>query len=202
MPVPPDLVVTIGRQVGAGGREIGPRLAAALGVPFYDRELLAEAARRSGLCEEVLSRHDERPAGSALFHAGLLSPYPSDFATLGQQAFLAQFDAIRELAAKGPCVILGRCADFVLAGRPHVVRAFLRAPLEWRIPRVMARSGVDESAARRMIRDAEKARAAYYGHFTDRKWGDPASYDLVLDTSRLSPDGAVSVLKAFAAAAN
>ena len=190
-------VVTIGRQYGAGGLSVGRFVAEKLGVPFYDRELLALAAKESGLCEAVFERHDEKPAETPFF-APWSVPYHTAARPLGQQVFFAQFEAIRSLAAKGGCVIVGRCADFVLDGRPNVLRVFLRAPLEARLARIMAREGVDEAAARKRLRAAEKDRAAYYNYFTDRKLGDAATYDLCLNTGRFPSDEAVADLVAAA----
>lgn len=194
-------VVTIGRQFGAGGLSVGRFVAERLGVPFYDRELLALAAKESGLCEAVLERHDEKPAETPFFAQPWSVPFHTAAQPLGQQVFFAQFNAIRAAAARGGCVIVGRCADFVLDGRPNVLRVFLRAPLERRIARVMAREGLDEAAARKRVRAAEKDRAAYYDYFTDRKWGATDTYDLVVNTALFPSDEAVADLVAAAARA-
>lgn len=184
-------VVTIGRQFGAGGRAVGRLVADRLGVPFYDRELLSLAAEKSGLSETVFERHDEKPAETPFF-APWSVPFHTAAQPLGQQVFFAQFEAIRAVAAKGGCVVVGRCADFVLDGRPNVLRAFLRAPLEKRLARVVEREGVDEASVRRLLRAADKNRAAYYDYFTDRKWGAAETYDLCLNTARFPSDEAVA----------
>ena len=196
----PDTVVTIGRQFGAGGLEIGRRLAEALGVPFYDRELLARAAEASGLAEGLFEHHDEKPA-DAPFFASWGSPYPSAGPSIGQQVCLAQFQAIRDIATKGACAIVGRAADFVLDGRPHLVRVFLHADPAIRAARVAAREGVSEAEARKLVRTADRRRAAFYDYFTDRTWGDVRTYDLCLDAGRVTPEQAVAVIRAFADAA-
>ena len=147
----PDTIVTIGRQFGAGGLEIGRRLAEALGVPFYDRELLARAAEASGLAESLFEHHDEKPA-DALLLSSWGAPYPSAGPSIGQQVCLAQFQAIRDIAAKGGCVIVGRAADFVLDGRPHLVRVFLHADLGRRVARVAAREGIPEAEAKKLVK--------------------------------------------------
>lgn len=192
-------VVTIGRQFGAGGLAVGRLVAERLGVPFYDRELLSLAAKESGLSEAVFERHDEKPAGAPFLASSWSLPFHVAAQPLGQQVFFAQFDAIRAVAARGGCVIVGRCADFVLDGRSNVLRVFLRAPLEKRLARVMARGGDDEAAARKRIRLAEKDRAAYYDYFTDRKWGAAETYDLCLNTALFPSDEAVADLVAAAA---
>ena len=191
-------VVTIGRQYGAGGLSVGRFVAERLGIPFYDRELLAIAAKESGLSEAVFERHEEKPADTTFFAQPWAVPFHTAAQPLGQQVFFAQFNAIRAAAAKGGCVIVGRCADFVLDGRPNVLRVFLRAPLERRIARVMAREGLDKAAARKRVRAAEKDRAAYYGYFTDRKWGATDTYDLVVNTALFPSDEAVADLVAAA----
>lgn len=190
-------VVTIGRQFGAGGLAVGRLVADRLGVPFYDRELISLAAKESGLCEAVFERHDEKPAETPFF-APWSVPFHTAARPLGQQVFFAQFDAIRAAAARGGCVIVGRCADFVLDGRPNVLRVFLRAPLEKRIARVAARDGVDEAEARKRLRAAEKNRAAYYAYFTDRTWGAAETYDLCVNTALFASDEAVADLVARA----
>jgi cytidylate kinase len=193
----PDTIVTIGRQFGAGGLEIGRKLAEALGVPFYDRELLAHAAKASGLSENLFAQHDEKPA-EAFVLASWGAPFHSAEPSIGQQVCLAQFQAIRDIAAKGGCVIVGRAADFVLDGRPHLVRVFLHAALEVRVARVRARQSIPEAEARKLVRIADRRRAAFYDYFTDRKWGDTRTYDLCLDTGRIEPARAVAVIRAYA----
>ena len=189
----PGPVVTIGRQFGAGGLAVGRLVAAKLGVPFYDRELLSLAAKESGLCEAVFERHDEKPAGTPFF-APWSVPFHDAARPLGQQVFFAQFDAIRAAAARSGCVIVGRCADFVLDGRPDLLRVFLRAPLEARVARVAAREGIGEAEARKRVRAADKDRAAYYDYFTDRKWGAAETYDLCVNTAPFGSDEAVADL--------
>ena len=196
----PETVITIGRQFGAGGLEIGRKLAEAIGVPFYDRELLARAAQASGLSESLFEHHDEKPADTPFF-ATWAGPFHSPEPSIGQQVCLAQFQAIRDIAAKGACVIVGRAADFVLDGRAHLVRVFLHAPPALRAARVAERQDVSEAEARKLVRTADRRRAAFYNYFTDREWGDVGTYDLCLDTGRVTIDGAVAVIRAFADAA-
>lgn len=194
-----DTIITIGRQFGAGGLEIGRLLASELGIPFYDRELLAVAAKSSGFAEQLFERHDEKPADS-LFYSAWAAPFHPPELSIGQQVCLAQFKAIREIADKGACVIVGRAADFVLDGRPRLVRVFLHAELDTRAGRVAERQGIPMAEARKLVRIADRRRAAFYNYFTDRKWGDVRSYDLCLDTARLSTAQAVAVIRAYAEA--
>ena len=198
----PDTIVTIGRQFGAGGREIGKRLAEALGLPFYDRELLAIAAEKSGLAPHLFEQHDER-AADRFHYATWTFPFPAASAQppIGQQVCLAQFQAIRELAERGGCVIVGRAADFVLDGRPHVVRVFLHAPADVRARRLQERDGLSEADARRAVRVADRRRAAFYDYFTDRTWGATETYDLCLNTAVLPTERAVAAIRAYVEAA-
>ena len=172
-----DPIITIGREYGSGGREIGKLVADKLGVPFYDKEILTRAAEESGLCHELLERHDEKNtvsgmlAGSAgaSLHVGaggmgLQMP-------LNQRVFLAQFDAITKIAAEGPGVIVGRCADYVLKDRPGVTHIFIYASEERRIARIMRVEKVDREHARELIRKTDRQRRSYYNFFADGNWG-------------------------------
>ena len=141
-------VITIGRQYGSGGRYVGRLVAERLGIPFYDKELLQEASRESGICEEVMEEHDEEPTRSLLFSlvTGLQSRYDTGSMymdmPLNHKIFLAQFDAIRNIAEKGPCVIVGRCGDYVLRDSPNVVRCFIKADTKSRVERAVQYYGL------------------------------------------------------------
>ena len=124
-------VITIGRQFGSGGREIGEKLSKAYGINYYDRELLARAAKESGFCEEILQNHDERPTNSFLYNL-VIDTYSFGYNSsafvdmpISQKVFLAQFDTIKKVAEEGPCVIVGRCADYALDGRDNVINLFI-----------------------------------------------------------------------------
>ena len=136
-------IITIGRQFGSGGKEIGIRVAKELGIPFYDKELLQEAAKKSGLCEKIFENFDERP--KSLLYSIAMDSYmfalPGTGAgdSLEQQVYLATFDTIRHIAAQGPCVMIGRCADYALADDPNHLSLFIYAPMDVRIQRVAKR---------------------------------------------------------------
>ena len=193
-------VITIGRQYGSGGREVGRKLAEKLEIPFYDRELLSEAAKESGICEEIFEDHDEKPTRSLLYslvtgvqyHGGSAANMYMDM-PLNHRIFLAQFDAIRRIAGEGPCVIVGRCADYVLRDQANAINVFLRADLEKRIERAVER-GVDRMKAEDRVRRADKERASYYNYYATGTWGDVNNYDLCLDTGKLGIDGTVELL--------
>ena len=144
-------IITIGRQFGSGGKEIGIRVAKELGIPFYDKELLQEAAKKSGLCEKIFENFDERP--KSLLYSIAMDSYmfalPGTGAgdSLEQQVYLATFNTIRHIADQGPCVIIGRCADYALAENPNHLSLFIYAPLEVRIKRVAQRQNIPEDKA-------------------------------------------------------
>ncbi len=197
------IVVTIGRQFGSGGRYVGRLLAEKLGIPFYDKELLSEAAKQSGICEEILEDHDEKPTRSLLFslvtgmqqHVGTGSFYMD--MPLNHRIFLAQFDAIRKLAGEGSCVIVGRCADYVLRDDPDAVSIFVKADMPSKVARAVKYYGVEEAKAEERIRKADKQRASYYNYYATATWGDVENYDLVVDTGVLGVEGTVELISKF-----
>ena len=196
-------IITIGRQFGSGGRYVGRLLSEKLSIPFYDKELLAEAAKHSGICEEILEDHDEKPTRSLLFslvtgmqhHVGSGSFYMD--MPLNHRIFLAQFDAIRKLAEEGSCVIVGRCGDYVLREDPDAVSIFVKADMPSKIARAVKYYGVEEDKAEERIRKADKQRASYYNYYATATWGDVDNYDLVVDTGVLGVEGAVELIAKF-----
>ncbi|MEG0780112.1 MAG: cytidylate kinase-like family protein [Oscillospiraceae bacterium] len=194
-----NTIITIGRQYGSGGKEVGIRLARELGIPFYDKELLKRAADQSGLCEKVFENFDEKPR-SLLFSIAM-DPYAFSFSggmendSLEQKVYLATFDTIRRLADEGPCVIIGRCADYALRDYPNHLNLFLYAPLEKRIERVMRKKGVTHDKARAIISKTDKRRSSYYEYYSSQKWGAVGSYDYCLDCSYLGEGGTVELIR-------
>ena len=196
-------VITIGRQFGSGGREIGEKLSKAYGINYYDRELLTRAAKESGFCEEILQNHDERPTNSFLYNL-VIDTYSFGYNSssfvdmpISQKVFLAQFDTIKKVADEGPCVIVGRCADYALDGRDNVINLFIYADEDFKIRRVMDIYDLDENKARDMINKKDKQRQSYYNYYTNRKWGKADTYDLCINSSVLGIDGSVKLVKQF-----
>ena len=193
------MVITIGRQYGSGGREIGRRLAEELDIAYYDKELLVEASKQSGICEELFENHDEKPTKSFLYslmtgvqtHGGSAPMYLD--MPLNHRMFLAQFDAIRKLAGEGPCVVVGRCADYVLRDQKNVINVFLKADMEHRRERAIER-GAEPQKAEETVRKNDKDRAAYYNYYATSTWGDVNNYDLCVDTGKLGYDGTVQLI--------
>lgn len=192
-------IFTIGRQFGSGGIAVGKAISEKLGIPFYDSEILTRVAQESGFCEEVLKTHDEKPAQS-VFYSAWSSPFHSTELPLGLKVFLAQFNVIKKIAAEGPCVIVGRCADYVLKDLDNVVKAFIYSEPESRIKNLVEKLGVTEKQARSMMHKADKTRTAYYNYFTEKEWGKPESYDLMIDTTQISAEGAADIIIAYSKA--
>lgn len=192
-------VITIGRSFGSGGREIGIRLAQKLEIPFYDKELLRKAAEKSGLCEKLFENFDERP--KSLLYSIAMDSYlfslPGSGASdsLEQQVYLATFDAIRHIALEGPCVIIGRCADYALEDFPNKLRLFITAPLEKRIKTVTERDQLPKEKARALIAKTDKRRSSYYEYYSSQKWSSVDSYDFCLDSSVFGYDGTVALIE-------
>ncbi|MBR1690274.1 MAG: cytidylate kinase-like family protein [Oscillibacter sp.] len=192
-------IITIGRQFGSGGKEIGIRVAKELGIPFYDKELLQAAAKKSGLCEKIFENFDERPK-SLLYSIAMDSymfalPGTGVGDSLEQQVYLATFDTIRHIAEQGPCVMIGRCADYALADNPDHLSLFIYAPMNVRAERVAKRQNITPEAAKTLIQKTDKRRASYYEYYSSQKWGAVESYDFCLDSSVLGLGGTVELIR-------
>lgn len=190
-------IITIGRQFGSGGKEVGIRVAKELGIPFYDKELLQEAAKKSGLCEKVFENFDEQPK-SLLYSIAMdacMFAVPSTGDSLEQQVYLAIFNTIRQLADQGPCVMIGRCADYALTDHPDHLSLFIHAPMDVRVARVAKRQNLTPEKAQQLIIKTDKRRAAYYEYYSARKWGAVDSYDFCIDSSCLGLGGTVELIR-------
>lgn len=193
------VIVTIGRQFGSGGHEIGRKLAAKLGFEIYDKELLKLQAQRSGIAEKVLESYDESPTNSLLYSI-VMDVYPSVNyvgSSLNQQVYQAQFDTINGLREKGNCVIVGRSADYILRDYPGLVSVFIHADLLERARRVAEFEKVSIDKAKEMVIKADKKRANFYNFQTDRKWDRASGYMLSLDSGVLGYDGCVEMISEF-----
>ncbi|MDR1170205.1 MAG: cytidylate kinase-like family protein [Prevotellaceae bacterium] len=195
-----NMIISIGRQFGSGGSEIGKKLSNKLNIPYYDRELLAAAARDSGLCPEIFERADERESSifSYAFSLGFstLGMYiPYDDILSNEKLFLLQSETIRNLAKKESCVIIGRCSDYILRDNPGCLSFFIHNTLDNRIKHITKRENVSEARAKELIIKADKSRAAYYNYYTNKLWGFAPSYNFSIDVSILGTDGTVAFLK-------
>ena len=198
-----NTIITIGRQYGSAGREIGSKVAEAFGIKLYDKEMLARAAKESGICEEIFETHDEKPTNSFLYSLvmdtysfGYTSSAFSDM-PINQKVFLAQFETIKNIAKKGPCVIVGRCADYVLKNEPNIIDFFISGNTAEKKKRILERYDIEKNKAEDFIRKTDKRRASYYNYYTDMKWGEAKNYDLCINSSKTGVDGAIKLMKAY-----
>jgi len=199
-----NFIYTIGRQFGSGGRQIGLKLAERLGIKCYDRELLELAAKDSGLCQELFENHDEKPTNSFLYSL-VMDTYSLGYSSssfmdipINHKVFLAQFDSIKKLAEKGPCVIVGRCADYALEDFDNCISVFIHGDIKTRAKRISELHEISLEKATDLILKTDKRRASYYNYYSNKKWGDSKSYQLCLNSSEIGIDGAVDVILEFA----
>lgn len=193
-------IITISRQFGSGGRDVGKKLADALGIKYYDRELIEMAAKESGFDKEMFE--DTTANTSRLFRfintfgysLGAPLSVMNDI-TMSDQIFLIQSRVVEQAADSGPCVIVGRCADYVLDNRDDVLRVFIAGDMDDRKKRAIQYYEVDERDVEASIRKIDRNRKGYYDYYTDKKWGAAESYDVCLNTSVFGIDGCVAILK-------
>ena len=197
-----NTIITIERQYGSGGHLIGEKLAESLGIPFYDSELIKVAAKESGICEEIFESFDEKPTTSFLYSL-VMDPYSLGYNSnsfdlpLNHKVFLAAFDTIKELASKGPCVFVGRCADYVLGDYSNVINTFIYAYKDDRLNRIMDIYKLTEKQAADKIKKTDRERKLYYEARTGREWGGIESNSMLFNTSLLGIDGVTDALEAI-----
>ncbi len=183
-------VITIGREYGSGGRMIGEKLAQKLGIPFYDKELIMMAAKKSGLSEEYIRRTEQVKSASFLYSLYMTS----QVLPMSDQIFLVQSNIIKDLAQKGPCVIVGRCGDYVLRDNPNCMNVFIHAPMEDRVRRAREEYGENAANMEDFVRKQDKKRASYYNYFSQNKWGNSKHYHLSISSS-FGMEKTVQILK-------
>lgn len=195
-----NTIITIGREFGSAGREIGYKVAEAFGIKLYDKEMLARAAKESGICEEIFQSHDEKPTNSFLYSL-VMDTYSMGYSgntytdmPINHKVFLAQFDAIKKIADEGPCILVGRCADYALESYKNVVSVFIHADLPSRIRRIARIYNLTDAKAKDMIIKTDKKRASYYNYYTNKKWSDAESYELCLTSSELGIEGTAKAI--------
>lgn len=191
-------VISISREFGSGGRLIGKRLAAQLGIPCYDRTIIQKTAEKSGLSPEFIARAEER--ARSRFHLsiapiGIGAPvFSNQGVPVSHQAFFAQAEVIRELANQGPCVIVGRCSDYVLGDRPDCLKVFIHADLPSRVQRCVSEYHIPSENMESQIVQMDRGRANYYNYYTGHTWGDMRRYDLTINSGATGVDGAVELI--------
>lgn len=189
-------IITITRQYGSGGREIGEKLANAMGVEFFDNKLLEVAAGNSGIHKSHFEQNDEKRSNSFLYL--LSTAYSQGGVPFDDALFFAQLEAIQKIASEQSCVIMGRCADYALRDFSKILNVFICAPFEVRVKRAQEVYGIAEKHAADYVKRIDKQRTSYYNYYTDKRWGQPQNYQICVDSSALGIDGSVDLIKQFA----
>ena len=197
------IVVTIARQYGSGGKTIGYKLADQLGIKAYSQEILKLASEDSGINEALFNQVDEKLKNTLLFrimkkeYKGELIPPESDDFLSNQNLFNYQAKIIKDLAEAGPCVIIGRCGDYILRDFPNVVRTFIYASPEYNLRQVVERGAHSGRDVEKFIQKTDKRRSDYYHYYTGHEWSDARNYDLCLNSEKLGDEGCVETIKAY-----
>jgi cytidylate kinase len=184
-------IIAISREFGSGGRTIGRQLAAKLGIPCYDAELIEKIAKESGFAKEYVAERSEDAGG---WFSNALSSRDYNGHSIQDDLWLAQRNVILELAGKESCVIVGRCSDYILKDNPDCLRVFIHADMESRAKRIVEQYGETQNNPKKRLRDKDKRRSAYYQFYTDTKWGDVRNYHVTLDSAWLGIDRCVGIL--------
>lgn len=198
-----NTIITIGRQYGGGGKEVGKKLGEMLGIPCYDEEILHIVAENSDMHPEVIKKVDEKATDSFLYSlvtsGGLrgVSDAMQYEMPINDKVFISQSKAIKELAKKGSCIFVGRCADYVLEEEENLLRVFIYADMDSKIERISRLYGLTEKQAKDKIVKTEKTRKTYYNYYTDRSWGSMSSYDLCINTGLTGTDAAAEMIKNY-----
>lgn len=194
-------IITITRQYGSGGHDIGKAVADRLGISFYDKELISLVAKESGIAPEVFENADERATNSLLYSLSVgLYNYGNGFSStmddlpVNDKLYILQHKIIKEKAESEKFVVVGRCADYILRKYDNVVKVFIYAELESRMKRAVEKKGIEEARAKQIVTRADKNRANYYSFYSGQKWGNPENYDLCINTTRLSVEQAADLI--------
>lgn len=196
-------VITITRQFGSGGREIGKKLAEAYKIPFYDNEIISRAAKDTGFAEAAFEQAEDKASNSLLYSIAMgmniFSNQDVGYAglSLDDRIFLAQSKVIRNVAKEGPCVIVGKCADYILKEQANVVNLFISATLDFRIHRAIQVEGIEEAKSAETVMKKDKSRANYYKYHSGERWDNVRNYDMSIRSDLCGIDGTVACLKAY-----
>ena len=186
------VIITIGREFGSGGREIGIKLSEKLNIPFYDKELILHTAEKTNLEHSIVEKYDEKHSFPAFSSSNIFDIYQMP---MSDRIYIAQADVIRDLSAKESCIIVGRCADFILDENPDIFKIFITAPMKDKIARKRdVLPGKSDAEIEAHITKIDKKRAKYYTYYTDRTWGKASTYHLCINSSLLGIDGTVELL--------
>lgn len=186
------MIITIGRQHGSSGREIARLLAEKLNYKCYDKEIVDEAANHSDFSRDLIDAFDEKRMSAFILHAGGYGL--NENFRLNMQVVSAQFDAMRNIAEKGNCIFVGRCADYILRDHDDLVSVFILGDMDERLKCLERRQGLDETEARKKIKEVDKDRSSFYRYYSDQTWGDAQNYDMCINSSKLGVEGTVQVI--------
>lgn len=186
------MIITIGRQHGSSGREIARLLAEKLNYKCYDKEIVDEAANHSDFSRDLIDAFDEKRMSAFILHAGGYGL--NENFRLNMQVVSAQFEAMRNIADKGDCIFVGRCADYILRDHDDLVSVFILGDMDERLKCLECRQGLDEAEARKKIKEVDKDRSSFYRYYSDQTWGDAQNYDMCINSSKLGVEGTVQVI--------
>lgn len=189
-------IITISREYGSGGRRIGEKLALALGIPYCDKAIIDMAAQKSGFDPEFIASQEQKVTGSLLFTLATTGYYTGE--SLHDQIFRAECHAILEMAVQGSCVMVGRCADYILKGKFDCFNVFIHADEEFCRARAITEYGVKPAEAAKVIEKINRQRARHYQYYSQQVWGAAKNYHMTLDSGRFGIDGSVEILKSMA----
>jgi cytidylate kinase len=191
-------IITISRQYGSGGRFIAKKLAEKLGIPYYDNELITMAAKESGYSEAIFEKAEQISTHSFLYSLSMFGSAEGLYGLpLADKVYLAQSEVIKKCASEGPCVIVGRCSDYVLKEYPNVLNFFIYSDEEHKVNRATTYYGIKSEKAAQELKNKDKKRASYYNYYTSQRWGDAENYHLSLNSDACGIDAAVEILAAF-----
>lgn len=192
-------IISIGRQYGCGAHEIATKLSEKLGIPYYDKEIIKRAAKDSGFDEHIFTFYDERPTRSFLYNVSTdgFSNIASNGLALEDQVFQYQFDTIRKVAEEGSCIIVGRCADYILKDDDALLTVFLHASDDFRQKRVIEQYGIEPKNVVKEIKAMDKKRAKFHNFYSEEKWGEATTYDLSINVAKLGIEGTVELISEY-----
>ena len=191
-------IITISRAFGSGGRTIGKEVAKRLGIPYYDKELVDRVAEESGFHADFIEEAGEyAPVSSSFLFNIAVSPNPMSMVntmSMSDQLFVAQTNVIRKLAEEGPCVIIGRCADYILRDHPNALHVFIHSDMEHRAERIVRLYGETKQTPQKRLSDKDAKRKVYYKHYTNRNWGEAQNYHLCLNSGLIGVEKCAEII--------
>lgn len=194
-----NYIITIGRQFGCGAHEITTKLSQRLNIPYYDKEIMKRASKESGFNEKLFHFYDEKPTRSFLYNVSTdgLMAFAGTPQTLEDQIMQYQFNTIKKVSEEGSCIIVGRCAEYILRDNPSLFSVYLHADDDYRLRRVVNQYGYSEKNALKEIKTVDKKRARFHNFYSDENWGEAATYDLCIDVSALGVDKTVDLIEQY-----